>query len=93
MKSLLLLPLAFFSLMSCAQQSSDSTAIDKPSKEALDTLETAYFASGCFWCVEAVFESVDGVVEAPQILQRLGQESRAHLGFHRHNRLAEHYQW
>lgn len=24
----------------------------------------AYFASGCFWCVEAVFESVEGVAEA-----------------------------
>ncbi len=24
----------------------------------------AYFASGCFWCVEAVFESVEGVHEA-----------------------------
>nr|AOE12750.1 peptide methionine sulfoxide reductase MsrA [uncultured bacterium]CCG00006.1 peptide methionine sulfoxide reductase [uncultured Flavobacteriia bacterium] len=24
-------------------------------------LETAYFASGCFWCVEAVFEQVNGV--------------------------------
>jgi len=27
-------------------------------------LKTAYFASGCFWCVEAIFESVDGVEEA-----------------------------
>ena len=26
-------------------------------------LETAYFASGCFWCVEAVFEQVNGVEE------------------------------
>ena len=24
---------------------------------------TAYFASGCFWCVEAIFESVKGVKE------------------------------
>lgn len=26
--------------------------------------EVAYFASGCFWCVEAIFESVKGVREA-----------------------------
>lgn len=27
-------------------------------------LEIAYFASGCFWCVEAIYESVPGVKEA-----------------------------
>jgi len=27
-------------------------------------LERAYFASGCFWCVEAIYESVAGVDEA-----------------------------
>ena len=27
-------------------------------------LKKAYFAAGCFWCVEAVFESVKGVREA-----------------------------
>ncbi|WP_347174408.1 peptide-methionine (S)-S-oxide reductase MsrA [Polaribacter uvawellassae] len=27
-------------------------------------MKIAYFASGCFWCVEAIFESVDGVEEA-----------------------------
>ena len=29
-----------------------------------DTLETATFAGGCFWCVEEAYEKVDGVVEA-----------------------------
>lgn len=27
-------------------------------------LDTAYFASGCFWCVEAIFESLKGVQDA-----------------------------
>lgn len=29
-----------------------------------EKLKVAYFASGCFWCVEAIFESVRGVEEA-----------------------------
>ncbi|TSE11138.1 peptide-methionine (S)-S-oxide reductase MsrA [Aquimarina algiphila] len=32
--------------------------------ESVDGLERAYFASGCFWCVEAVYESVIGVKES-----------------------------
>ncbi len=32
-----------------------------PTKEGL---KQAYFASGCFWCVEAVYESVKGVEES-----------------------------
>ncbi len=31
--------------------------------EPINGLERAYFASGCFWCVEAVYESVIGVQE------------------------------
>ena len=31
------------------------------SAQELQQYETAYFASGCFWCVEAIFESVKGV--------------------------------
>ncbi len=32
--------------------------------ENSEKIELAYFASGCFWCVEAIFESVNGVEEA-----------------------------
>ncbi|AUC23431.1 peptide-methionine (S)-S-oxide reductase [Polaribacter sejongensis] len=31
---------------------------------AKEKTKVAYFASGCFWCVEAIFESVSGVEEA-----------------------------
>jgi len=37
--------------------------IVKPTDQELENYETAYFASGCFWCVEAIFESVKGVKE------------------------------
>lgn len=37
--------------------------MDTSASEDLQEYETAYFASGCFWCVEAIFESVRGVKE------------------------------
>lgn len=33
-------------------------------KQDLTGLTSSVFASGCFWCVEAIFESVEGVTEA-----------------------------
>lgn len=41
----------------------DTKAISKLSAQDLQNYEKAYFASGCFWCVEAIFESVKGVKE------------------------------
>jgi len=35
----------------------------EPANQNLQDFESAYFASGCFWCVEAIFESVKGVKE------------------------------
>ncbi len=35
--------------------------VEVPSENGL---EKAYFASGCFWCVEAIYESVKGVKES-----------------------------
>ena len=38
----------------------DQSATDLPSEET--RLETAIFAGGCFWCTEADFDKVDGVI-------------------------------
>ena len=47
-------------------ESSDPQAVKvaKKTPGELDEYAKAYFASGCFWCVEAVYESVRGVEEA-----------------------------
>ena len=65
--------IAILSLVTISCQSKTKTPEDvsKPMAQAeklseaeLQQYETAYFASGCFWCVEAIFESVKGVKEA-----------------------------
>lgn len=52
------------SLSACGQKnkSTEPTKIPKNSKE-LANYQVAYFGSGCFWCVEAIYESVKGVAE------------------------------
>ncbi len=57
-------------LFSCNAFSGKTAAESKPIEThspdpvAYGTLDTATFASGCFWCVEAIFESMKGVKEA-----------------------------
>ncbi len=53
----------------CTVQSDNNTSENTEFQSAdkskdLSNYAKAYFASGCFWCVEAVFESVKGVEEA-----------------------------
>ncbi len=56
---LFLFPL--LSLLACAQTNSEkSTKLESPLKSP-ENADTAYFAAGCFWCVEAIFESIEGV--------------------------------
>ncbi len=52
----------FASFTSCAQQKKQSAVLT--TSENLTNYSKATFASGCFWCVEAAFESVKGVKEA-----------------------------
>jgi peptide-methionine (S)-S-oxide reductase len=72
MKKLYISLIALFSLgaMACqpqvkkeVKQPGEVAEVIKLSAEELQEYETAYFASGCFWCVEAIFESVKGVKE------------------------------
>ena len=70
MKRLLIfLPFLFCNLSSC------QISVKNPKQKAVINAEPielpiengiarAYFASGCFWCVEAIYESVAGVQEA-----------------------------
>ncbi len=41
-------------------ESSNTEPVEVPIQ---DNMAKAYFASGCFWCVEAIYESVNGVKE------------------------------
>lgn len=64
------IPTFIFLLISCGNNAQQKT-VTKPEianaepveVEAEDGFEKAYFASGCFWCVEAIYESVEGVKE------------------------------
>ncbi len=62
---------AFLLSAGCSQQKTDRTNQMKLQKDVepvevpiVEGKAKAYFASGCFWCVEAVYESVEGVHES-----------------------------
>lgn len=62
----ILLPIIMLSLFlyMCSATNSSKQSVQTKTPAQLAEFSTAYFASGCFWCVEAVFESVKGVEEA-----------------------------
>jgi peptide-methionine (S)-S-oxide reductase len=70
MKTLILslITILAFSCQNTAQNKPNSKQQDIINAEPIEVplendLAKAYFASGCFWCVEAIYESVNGVTE------------------------------
>lgn len=62
MSRLLLLSFLLIVTLSCDARQ-NSNAYQKPTLD-YSKLDTATFAGGCFWCVEAAFEQIEGVEEA-----------------------------
>ena len=50
-------------LASCAQQPPSSTLNNTNINSMTGKTDTATFGAGCFWCVEAVFQQLDGVLK------------------------------
>ena len=61
MKPILIIVALFF--LSCQSQGEKNTS-DPFASVDIQKLDTATFAGGCFWCVEASFEQIRGVVSA-----------------------------
>ncbi len=61
--------IVIFTLFLSCQNTAQSTRLEKANTKPIEVPITngkakAYFASGCFWCVEAIYESVKGVEES-----------------------------
>jgi peptide-methionine (S)-S-oxide reductase len=64
LKALSLLSAVFFMACSTAGSEQPEQMTANVDQQDLSSYSVAYLAAGCFWCVEAVFESVRGVEEA-----------------------------
>lgn len=70
MKSFIILSIIFIiaiftvGFQTAGNKSTKMQAKDNQGTEMDENLKTATFAGGCFWCVEADFEKIEGVIEA-----------------------------
>jgi len=64
MNYLLAMSLVFnMGLVSCARTDTSSLKTANFTSMSSTKTDTATFGAGCFWCVEAVFQQVDGVLK------------------------------
>jgi peptide-methionine (S)-S-oxide reductase len=63
--SLILGIVTLFTSVSCGQKAENQKINKKMNEEKVNMadMETITFGAGCFWCVEAVFQQVEGVVK------------------------------
>jgi peptide-methionine (S)-S-oxide reductase len=63
--SLILGIVTLFTSVSCGQKTENQKINKKMNEEKvnMEAMETITFGAGCFWCVEAVFQQVEGVVK------------------------------
>jgi len=53
----------FLLLFSCAEHKGQSMDISTSKTKSNGTYDTATFGTGCFWCTEAIFERLNGVIK------------------------------
>lgn len=64
MKILLIVMMSFYGILtSCAQKKHSTSPPIKDNEFSLVNMDSATFANGCFWCTEAIFEQLKGVVK------------------------------
>jgi peptide-methionine (S)-S-oxide reductase len=63
--SLILGIVTLFTSISCGQKTENQKINKKMNEEKVNmaNMETITFGAGCFWCVEAVFQQIEGVVK------------------------------
>jgi peptide-methionine (S)-S-oxide reductase len=63
--SLILGIVTLFTSISCGQKTENQKISKKMNEEKVNmaNMETITFGAGCFWCVEAVFQQIEGVVK------------------------------
>lgn len=64
LKNILIIGLSLIGLSSCAQNSNKNKS-KKMNRENVSTagMDIATFGAGCFWCVEAIFQRLEGVTK------------------------------